>query len=1083
MASVPSQRALPRTLPATARRLLRTGVGGRTARFVISLGAMLLVYWTYAILVVPRVEPSVDLSARAGPTAEQLAGAKGTVDRRLADLAVLFPADSWELGNPKILESERFTLLLRDYENLGDGRVRIFPCTLILAPEAAAGDRREALRRAIVLQAPQGALLRFDGPLDLRRGKIGRLQGGQLLGAITIHGSGRSDDREDSLLIRSRDVQLSEQQAWTPHPVEFRFGPHFGRGRELLIQFAAAEDGGGPAGPIGGPNVGGIESLEVRHLDILRLEFPAETVASFGEPDGAPPPSAESSAPSSHERVSVEITCRGPFRFDLSERVATFEDRVDVLRAYPEGPSDQLQCELLAVHFATGADADSANSGSGFPALSPERFEARGNPVQIHAPREEVAARGQRLEYDLPTGRIRLEGTEEVFLRQSENEIRAGLLQYVPVEDREVGTVVARGPGWLRGRFAEDDPRFVEARWGDELHVRPQGEEHVISLSGGSELRFREIGALTADEIHFWLRPSEQAVEEDERPQGGGLAPDRMMARREVRLESQQLSGRVDHMEVWFEEEPTGVKRWEAQSGGVALEGHDWPGPSRPTPRQPRPEGMIPTTMRVPADQPSTPAVSSGSPHDGLPAVPPVETGTESSPWRSGGDVPLPAPPESAAPPNASGRATDGKSAQRFEVAGRLLQARVLVGEEESVLAELVLEDAVRFREISGIGTEGLPLLVEGDRLHVTDAHTPEAMVVVVGTPARFEGGEMALTGRTIHLDQGANRLWVPGAGQMDLTADRDFGGQPLEEATRVRIHWQGEMDFDGRTVCFEHRVLATTPNQQVQTEALELTFAQPIHFSDPPSDRQHELMKVACRGGVVLDSRLLDDSGQVALERMEMADAVIQLASGELTAGGPGRLTRVGRGWINRFPGSESPEAPAEVDEDTLSYLAVRFQRSLTGNIHRRQMTFENQVVAVYGPVSDWDEHLNERNPDALGPQGVILTCNRLTVAEMPVAGATEPALEMWAEGNARVEGQTFTAWALQLRYAQNKDQLVLEGDNRTDAELYYQRFIGAPQERVVARRIVYRPSRLRVEDGRLLEIPQFTGTGAWPN
>jgi hypothetical protein len=36
---------------------------------------------------------------------------------------------------------------------------------------------------------------------------------------------------------------------------------------------------------------------------------------------------------------------------DVQERIASFDDRVEVLRVPNDGPSDQLTCQLLLIHF------------------------------------------------------------------------------------------------------------------------------------------------------------------------------------------------------------------------------------------------------------------------------------------------------------------------------------------------------------------------------------------------------------------------------------------------------------------------------------------------------------------------------------------------------------------------------------------------------------------------------------------------------------------------------------------------------------------------------------------------------------
>ena len=70
-------------------------------------------------------------------------------------------------------------------------------------------------------------------------------------------------------MIETRDVQLSGQTVSTPHPVDFRWGPHFGRGREMVIKLL----GGPPVPGAAGPSIAGIESFELRHVERLHLDL------------------------------------------------------------------------------------------------------------------------------------------------------------------------------------------------------------------------------------------------------------------------------------------------------------------------------------------------------------------------------------------------------------------------------------------------------------------------------------------------------------------------------------------------------------------------------------------------------------------------------------------------------------------------------------------------------------------------------------------------------------------------------------------------------------------------------------------
>ena len=535
----------------------------RVLRIAGSFAIVLVSYWAYALVAVPLIEPPADLRRGQPISAEERAAAQGRIDAGIAEHKGQFSPGAWELNSPKILESEQFKLLMQDYRNLGDGRVEIHPCTMIFTPDGPAADEAQRKRQAVILEAPEGALLEFDQPFDLRKIKIGRLVGGRLIGRITIRSRGKRPGPEDDLLIVTRNVQLTKKEVLTPHTVDFRYGPNYGRGSQMRIKLPSGDATRGDGQRE--QSLAGIELFELRRLERLHLELgelklaPGKRPGTSGKraeaagPGGSPggpgggsgrgtPAGKPPAAPASD--LPVEVTCQGPFRFDVIGKVATFEDQVGVLRINPTGPSDQLNCEKLSVFFTdrdqpTPGGPNKAKDGpkkrpAGSLNLQPQRIEAQGNPVVVHAPSERVHARGERLEYDLRTGRIVLEGTREVMLQQDPNEIHARSLQYQPAETGQLGRIVAKGPGRLRGQMDERPEEQLEARWNGQLQVRPHGENQVISLTGGAGLKSRGIGQLDAGEIHFWLLESKPQRPDDP----SRLRPDRMLAREDVRVRS-----------------------------------------------------------------------------------------------------------------------------------------------------------------------------------------------------------------------------------------------------------------------------------------------------------------------------------------------------------------------------------------------------------------------------------------------------------------------------------------------------------------------------------------------------------------
>ena len=99
-------------------------------------------------------------------------------------------------------------------------------------------------------------------------------------------------------------------------------------------------------------------------------------------------------------------------------------------------------------------------------------------------------------------------------------------------------------------------------------------------------------------------------------------------------------------------------------------------------------------------------------------------------------------------------------------------------------------------------------------------------------------------------------------------------------------------------------------------------------------------------------------------------------------------------------------------------------------------------------------------------------MTSDALTVTEMALS-RTQKWMELEATGNVIVDGRGFTARAARIGYTSDKDQLVLEGDGRNDAEFWHQAAPGSQHSYTAAGKITFRrPNTLEVDDGKSLTL-----------
>ena len=401
----------------------------RLRRSTIGFGLVLAAYTVYRFTAVPFIEPSVDKPAQVRNSRIAAARSRSAISR----LTRLFPPGSWQLDDPIKLENDHSILLMQKYNNLPDGRVEMFPCAIVFFPaDSSGGSGDEPQGRVIVLDAPQGAVAQFDQPLDLQKGKIGRLLGSQFHGPVTIHGTPSRPGGTDDIVATTQNVQMNTELIWTPEPVDFRFGQNTGHGRDLQIHLLpssnASEHGtrhrrhsddrfdARRSDAARFRRSGGIMPMDARHHDekptanpparpadekppamsaapVRRPDLPVPVpdlaaierqqedsgfAGAGGAPNGPPASPAITKKPKAEPDPPTDIHCKGKFRFDMVQYQATFEDQVEVLRTPHDGPSDQMTCEHLIVHFAP---RDPAASKSVHPATTASSTKSVGTPA------------------------------------------------------------------------------------------------------------------------------------------------------------------------------------------------------------------------------------------------------------------------------------------------------------------------------------------------------------------------------------------------------------------------------------------------------------------------------------------------------------------------------------------------------------------------------------------------------------------------------------------------------------------------------------------------------------------------------
>ncbi|MCB9873793.1 MAG: hypothetical protein H6821_06395 [Planctomycetaceae bacterium] len=921
---------------------------------------VLIGYSAYSVLAVPLLEPSIELAPSAQSDSKHEHATPKT-----RGFEAFFPEGSWELDRPKVLETDRGTLIFDDYRALPNSRMQLNRCSLVFR----SGQDGENEGRPIVLRATEGAILFFEGELNIPRGEFGRLIGGELSGVVTIH-SPPTPGADDGLEIATRDIRIEERRIWTPSNVAFRYGPNSGSGGDLSITMhppaKAAESARAES------NLGRLKAFELVRVDKIELQIPADSLSE--SPLGQQTPAA----PKNNATTPVEIRCQGSLEFDFDELQLTLNDHVDVIRHNLEGPSDQLNCQELRVHF-NDPNAKTESDDAASMKLAPSKLVAIGFPVILRADSYGAFARGEQLEYDFAKQRISMRDRESVVLGNDSFELQSQWLWYELHKGKQLGSMEAGGPGRVTGTIGKEQQRF-EATWQTEVKLQPFNGSDVLSLIDAAHVSVDGAGEVTADALHVYLAEQPRS-ENSAKPT---ITADKLKAIGNVRFDSPRIAGVIQDVQIWFTQPPF---------GGVPTEG-----PATG-------EHAASALFAKPADASSGPV-------------------------------------------------------QKLVVQAEQLNAEVQLGDHPQLI-RLAAQGKVHCEEQVSQGTvSGMSL--DCDIFHVVDGATENPIATVEGSPARVMAEGAQLVGSVIEIHQGSNRAFIKGPGQMTLP-------RPQTPQSPWFVQWQHRMRFDGQQATFDGDVVARgvqlmKTGEQVRFnatgDALNVTLTRFVSFKQPDDADEVGLRGMLFQGKCFLQSETIDPRGsRKSSEQMEIHDLQIDQVTGVLHGDGPGWLTSVHQGQ-DIFKEGQFATTPKG-----LHFLRVDFQQELVGSLSGRKMEFLGNTRTVYGPVAGWDQAIDVSDPSRFGPRDVVVTSQRLAIADMGQTRDRFDDVELEATGNAFVRGQTFNASGQRISYAKSKDQLVLEGDGRNYAMLSYQRTPNATPAPLKARKILFWPETKQFE------------------
>lgn len=548
----------------------------RLTHSAIAFAITVVVYQAYVLFAAPFIEPPVDAPQFAQAEGDPLVELQAEHKYREL-LAAYFPPGHWSLTKPPITaENDRMMLVIDELkrpvgeQTPDDGKLRVKKCAILFFPSGRVQGEPPPLD-AVVLEAPQGAVLQMEQSYRGGVTSLGRVQSGKLLGQITISSDMREPGPHDDLLLTTQNVEIQEDLIYTMDQVDMRLGPHHGTGQHLEIRMVAVERS--PSGT-DGSSLGNIDSLVV-FKDVQASLMPGNIQLNDK------PSSNNTSTP-----PPVAITCDGSFRFDFAKQTASFFERVKLLQSHPDGLVDQVQCGNLTLYLASDTNEYSQSLGK-LQARSIAAISSEQSPVIIDAPSQEASARCERIWIDLLTRQVTFDRNEthklarpreDVSLTHKQSHIHAPLVKYVapaPDAQQRLGDFEAHGRGWFRALTSnKPDAKPFDVSWSDQMRLRRVNGQPVLTLNGRPKLDMVGMGQLWADYLDLYLR--ERALDgSEDNLLPSDVVPERLVASGQIAIESEQLHGQVKQLNVQFDYVPTSLMLTspdgDGEAGGLQL--------------------------------------------------------------------------------------------------------------------------------------------------------------------------------------------------------------------------------------------------------------------------------------------------------------------------------------------------------------------------------------------------------------------------------------------------------------------------------------------------------------------------------
>lgn len=990
-------------------------------------------------------------------------------------MKMAFGAECEELRRPikLFLRSKGVLLASNQFDIEPDGRVKLSPLSAALFPKT----RGEVKYPEINTVQCELAFLTLDRPVSsLTELSNRKVIGVELRGnrGITMINNRRTAEKNDDieLLITNGPMYYEERKnlIWTDGYVQLldtQTQPHPTRITAKGMELKLAEDTG-PNRPKGaktkgkGENVTGVDmALLKANVDMHLWVDAASGFLAGAEDFGKKTPGPKTPQEKSH----VIIKTNGPFHYDLNKELAWFDspsntngspEQVLVSREHKLGDGkkyDQLLCDRLELQFRKKqSDAKTPRD----PRTGDKEIETAlattrpGREVVLTMDTENLEAYGLELHYRCAgptTGPQTILKGNPLHAIQNGHKIEARELHLIGPDKQGNGQqAFAKGPGQI-DLYDKGNPRKpypTHALWEDSLIAVKERDGDkvldVLTMTGNASFIDEEHKQeLHGQRLQIWLEGAAPERKKDVKATTvARQKPHKIEAFDKVVMRSPEIIIKhTNHLKVCIRHEAA-------------------------------------TDVTLPEKLPMTP-----------------QKGAESQP---------PETPKLAAPiPEPKGTAGKGavattnlqnpKNKRPIELTANDVVAYISSQGSKKQLQELVTEGAVHVRQ-EGENPKDKGIDITGEMLNLIH-HNDGDLLYVYGDArkaARLQLGELILIGPKVTINQKDNMAEVEGAGAMSLPgSNTTFDGAKTTKAdTRLEVHWNKDMLFDGKDAQFYGGVQAYQDTGSMKCNFMQVTLDKTVSFKQGQKEKQNaKAEKVVCHQKVLVLDEKRDPAGKlIVYDSLEAHELALDNQESFGNAYGPGVFVHLGLANAEsplaapgQAPGQASKgneKAEQEMRKTQIDYEGRMFFKKKDNS---RNAKFYGNVEVFHWPTDDPSAKMNADKPPK---NGFYLRSNFLDVYTRVVDGKSSQ--EMKAEGAVFFRTDEFFGRSHIAKFDEAQNQVIFEGTPGNPATLFKKKPNGETQE-IKANKILYnrKTGAFHLDGGKVIQsrLDRFEGVG----